>query len=257
MMEVDEEDRTHFAFHPKPIISPTYHTESSSEILDLSYETYSTTATPSELWYPPPTPQRNRTETNKKSKSFNSSICSDRYIPSRESSNFQNMNLWDNIAERSVQIRVSMNHSSYNANSDIDSGMMDVSTRSMPDTSSNGGSGGIDGSSYGSGNNSLAPQLNTFATQAQQNLLGALLRTEVFGENIDPSRVVAAASGDITPFSSGAGTIANHLRFTNSRRHLFNEHSLLSDPAAVVNAFSLTPMNNLSERLITTPRQMR
>ena len=256
MMELEEKDRNHFSFHPKPIISPTYHTESSSELLDVSYETYSTTAT-SDLWYAP-TPKRTRPELNKQSSSFSSSTCSDRYIPSRESSNLHHMNLWDNIAERSAQIRSTMNYTSYNANSDIDNGMMDVSTRSMPDTSSNGGSGGIDGSTYGNGNTAPVPQLNTFATQAQQNLLGALLRTEVMGENIDPSRAAATASGDIMPsFSSGTGAIANHLRFTNARQHLLHDQSVLSDPAAVVNAFSLTPMNNLSERLITTPNKRK
>ena len=257
MMELepkDEHHRSHLPFHPKPIISPTYYSETSSELLDLSYESYNTAAT-SDTWYPPK-PKRTRQETNKKTYSIDSSTCSDRYIPSRVSSNMSQMNLWDNIAERSAQIRNAMNATSYNANSDIDNGMMDASTRSMPDTSSNGGSSGIDGSTYGSSSNqSSAPQLNTFATQTQQNLLGTLLRTEVLGENIDPRR--AAAAGGMTTFTSGTETGTNHLRFTNSRQHLLNEISLLRDPAAVVNAFNLAPMNNLSERLITTPNKRK
>lgn len=257
MMVLDNEEQLHSSLHQKPIVSPSFYTDTSSEILDISYESYSTTTT-SDVWHPP-TPKRTRPERNKNNANYNNgSICSDRYIPSRLSSNTHHMHLWDSIAERSAQIRTTMNYTSYNANSDIDSGMMDVSTRSMPDTSSNGGGGGgIDGSAYGGNHQSPVPQLNTFASQTQQSLLDALLRTEVLGENIDPTRAVATAAGDLTSFPIGAGASSNHLRFTNSRQHLFARNPSLNDPSAVVNAFSLTPMNNLSERLITTPNKRK
>jgi cell division cycle 20-like protein 1, cofactor of APC complex len=208
-----------FAFHPTPIISPM-----NDSFMDVSYESFNTPTTgTSDTWYPP-TPDSTRSNQNR-------GICSDRYIPSRGASNY-NINLWDGIAERSAQIRTI--NSSYNANSDIDN--MDTSTRSMPDTSTSGDA------SINGGNNTPSPQLNTFAALAQQNLLGALLRTEVFGENVDPTRI----GGGLTPTTSAT----NHFRFTNYRQHLAENRM---DPAAVVNSFSLTPMNNLSERLIATP----
>lgn len=214
-----EDTSERFVFHRTPIVSPA-----NNESLDVSYESIDTTM--SDYWNPP-TPKKSRSDLI-----YNNNFgvsSSDRFIPNRVTTNF-NLNLWDGIAERSTQVRAL--NTSYNANSD-----MDISTRSMPDASSNSG---VDGSSNGS-NNSPVPHINTFATIAQQNLLSTLLRTEVIGENVDPNR-----------YGSSTTATNNFLRFTNSRQHL-TEH--LSDPAAIVN--SLSPMNNFTERLVAVPNKRK
>jgi cell division cycle 20-like protein 1, cofactor of APC complex len=83
--------------------------------------------------------------------------------------------------------------------------------------------------------------VNTFAAPAQQNLLSALLRTELLGENEDPSRSSVLAA-------------SNHLRFRSPRQD-FQQNFF--DPTSVVNSFSLTPVNNASERLIVTPNKRK
>jgi cell division cycle 20-like protein 1, cofactor of APC complex len=219
-------------FHPTPIITP------SGNDSEQTYERFHSSALDPSL-VTPPTPKRTRAAGSDYRAS--SAVLHDRYIPSRVSSNYRTLQLWEEMAD-SAPSRYA-NH--YNANAaDMDasnnssSNTMDASTRSIPavDASST-----IDASSA-----TGAP--DTFAAAAQQNLLAALLRTGVLGENVDP--ILGGAGGGL----SSSSPRGNHFRFSSTPRYL---QESVSDPASVVNAFSLAPMNDISERLIATPSKRK
>jgi cell division cycle 20-like protein 1, cofactor of APC complex len=205
-------------FLPTPIITPTGGPEREHSFGSLSSL---------ECW----TPQRPPTKRCKPD--FGTG---DRFIPSRATSNF-NFNLWEGISERSAATRAK--NTSYNSNSEGDN-----SEHSNRSTNNADSSATVSGDSAGGTNTPQPAYVNTFATSAQQNLLSALLRTELLGENEDPAR------GGLLSSST-----SNRLRFTSPRQD-FQENFF--DPTSVVNSFNLTPVNSAaSERLIATPNKRK
>lgn len=219
--------QTDVIFRPTPIITPT----GTSSDRDDSFGSLSS----SECWTPRrPSPKRTRSD-------FVG--VSDRFIPSRATSTL-NVCLWEGISERSAAARAKKNsaYSYYNAVSDVDNS--EHSNRSANHPESSGAASGDAADGGGANPNPTEPPYaNTFAASAQQSLLSALLRSELLGENDDPAR-----AGLTSPASH------NHLRFTSPRQ---NFQANFFDPTAVVNSFSLTPVNNASDRLIATPNKRK
>lgn len=213
-------------FRPTPIVTPTGAPEREDSFGSLSDN--------EGCWTPQrPSPKRTRSDFG----------TGDRFIPSRATSNL-NFNLWEGISERSAASRANNTSSNSNIlyNSDVDNSEHSNRSSNNPDSSAAAAGGDTSG---GGTNASQSAYVNTFAASAQQNLLSALLRTELLGENEDPAR----GGGLISPSASN-----NRLRFTSPRQD-FQENFF--DPTSVVNAFSLTPVNNASERLIATPNKRK
>ena len=206
-------ERTSF-FHPPPILSPR-----ASE-LDVSlYDCVSPAAyiTPAKRTRPH---HHSATETQ------------DRYIPSRGASQFHRLNLWPGLAESSAAARPSQYPSDLDASSSSSSAQLDASTRTTATETA------------------TPPDMSTdhataSAASAQQNLLTALLRTELLGENVDPFLGSGSSAAAATP----------NLRFSSATGHHLQPS--LADPTSVVNSFGLTPMNHISERLISTPNKRK
>lgn len=187
---------------------------------------------------------------------------SDRFIPSRATSNM-NVNLWDSMG------------SSNNNNSVFHS-----SSR-MSDSDSNGGGGGstsngsTDGSNHhrthtvasddsnGAGGHIVGGRSNDLTPTTQQNLHNMLLRSELLGENISPyaPSVASQLNGNsrIGPNAGHHRDGTNRLRFQGTRQ-AFHESIFHEDmgPTSVVNSFSLTPFGTASsQRLMAAPQKRR
>ena len=158
---------------------------------------------------------------------------SDRFIPNRAKSNFT-FNLWEGTTVR--------RNSSYNSNNVVDgseSGTLDHST-------SRSGAGHTDssaataaaaaGADANSDGTNQPNGVNTFSANSQQNLLGALLRTELLGYQNENNFV-------------------GQQNFSFARQE-FQEN--LYDPTAVVNNFGLTPVKSpASQRLMAAPSKRK
>jgi cell division cycle 20-like protein 1, cofactor of APC complex len=214
-------------FRPTPIITPMAH------VCPERYDSFDSEI--DERWTPRrPSPKRTRSE---------HAGYGDRFIPNRATSNF-NINLWEGISERSAAARARRSSHFHHSNSTFDADMSEHSNRSNNNPESPGA--GVSAGEASSGANGSTPSAvaNTFAAAAQQNLHNTLLRTELLGENEDLSRVGLNLSQPLN----------NHMRFSIPRHALLEQ---VMDPTSVVNAFSLTPINNASERLITTPNKRK
>lgn len=166
--------------------------------------------------------------------------CSDRFIPSRATSNMK-PNLWDSMNERNS----SSNNSHPSNESNNNDGNANNSSGDTTNTTTN--------------NNGGSRQNDT--TPSQQNLHNILLRSELLGENISPysgnysTTNIARMSGVSAPLRDGM----NRLRFQSPRQayqeNVFNE---AVGPTAVVNSFSLTPVGSAgSQRLMAAPQKRR
>ena len=158
---------------------------------------------------------------------------SDRFIPNRAKSNFT-FNLWEGTTVR--------RNSSYNSNNVVDgseSGTLDHSTSRSgaghTDSSAATAAAGAGADANSDGTNQ-PNGVNTFSANSQQNLLGALLRTELLGYQNENNFV-------------------GQQNFSFARQE-FQEN--LYDPTAVVNNFGLTPVKSpASQRLMAAPSKRK
>lgn len=159
---------------------------------------------------------------------------SDRFIPSRATSNL-NFSLWGD--EREARSNIPIAHNDTNeANTDDRNG---TATEDGTDTSiRNDSTGG-----------------------SQQALLNELLRSELLGENTDPTGYYPTArlSGQQSAdnLRNPLREAGNHFRFQSPRQAYLNDfYHQSTGPEAVVNSFSLTPMGSAtSHRLLSTPQK--
>jgi hypothetical protein len=221
-------------------------------------------------------------------RSSNSSLSdigvSDRFIPSRATSSFGGVNLWEGISSRrsSVGGRSQSNnnshdhhhhrnhhhhhqhhhHQSHNSNANNVNNTADDTSGGVAGQTAN-----ADGSDPSAADGSASPngRSNDGGASSQPNLLNVLLRSELLGENLNPFAAHYAqqhigtnrTSVDVEPLREGG----NHLHF-QSPRQLY-QSSILDDstsfgPTAVVNAFSLTPVRSAaSQRLMAAPQKRK
>ncbi|KAG7339369.1 myosin heavy-chain kinase [Nitzschia inconspicua] len=186
---------------------------------------------------------------------------SDRFIPSRATSNM-NVNLWDTMgtySSRSCTTSVTYDSDSTSNNSNNNNtadGSSHHRTHVVASDDSNAASGHIVGG-----------RANDLTPTTQQNLHNMLLRSELLGENISPyaPSVASQLNGNSRigggphsgPFRGDDGI--NRLRY-QSPRLAFHESIFHEDmgPTAVVNSFSLTPFGTASsQRLMAAPQKRR
>ncbi len=156
---------------------------------------------------------------------------SDRFVPSRATSNF-NFNLWDNLAEFSDVTNSNTARDGQEPNSDADPVHDDSGDASV--------------------NNSRSSDTSAHS----QSLLNVLLRSELLGENMDPTSQTAA--GHMSSLRRSEQPLregGNHFRFQSPRQmYQDNVFDDIVGPTAVVNSFSLTPIGSAaSQRLMATP----
>jgi cell division cycle 20-like protein 1 (cofactor of APC complex) len=218
-------------FRPTPIItmSPAHAADTSNDSMDVSMDhspryfsrTHSSSSSSDSIV----TPRRQHSK-----RSVSEVGASDRFIPSRATSNF-NFNLWDGASSS-----ISDANRSVSALSDTpQSTGADESTNAAQETT-----------------NTSA----TTATNSNQNLLNVLLRSELLGENDNPHGPMSAStSGPSSRAGAPLREGLNHLRF-QSPRQVYQEN-VFEDaigPTAVVNSFSLTPVRSAaSQRLMAAP----
>ncbi|VEU37528.1 unnamed protein product [Pseudo-nitzschia multistriata] len=184
---------------------------------------------------------------------------SDRFVPSRATSNLQNVNLWGSMNSSASQTGASSSPSSPSRRSQADA-----------DTRGDGGSNTINtgtdetSNTAGSVNPATGRVNETSSITTQQNLHNVLLRSELLGENISPYSYAAAAagssygsrpSGSSVPLRDGM----NRLRF-HSPRQAYRDtiYDGTMGPTSVVNSFSLTPFgNSSSQQLMAAPQKHR
>jgi cell division cycle 20-like protein 1 (cofactor of APC complex) len=203
-------------FRPTPIITLSPAAQTGYDNMDVSMEyspryfsrTHSSSSSDSMM-----TPRR-------QSKRAVSEVgASDRFIPSRATSNF-NFNLWEGGTSPSEANRSTASDTPQPTDETTDS-----------NTSS------------------------TTVTNSNQNLLNVLLRSELLGENDNPhgpsSAYTAGPSRSSAPLREGL----NHLRYQSPR--MIYQENVFEDavgPTAVVNSFSLTPVRSAaSQRLMAAP----
>ena len=173
---------------------------------------------------------------------------SDRFIPSRVTSNL-NFSIWDETANNGVHPTEEDTNSNFgNTSNDAE---MDASVRQ-------------DGSSQ-----------NGQSTPNQQPLLNALLRSELLGENLEPSfssmnhnmttptatnneRSGRSSQGSRPPLTEGR----NFLRFNQSRRQVYHEQVFRQhagvNPTSIVDSFNLSPVGiKSSHRLMNLPQKRK
>ena len=157
---------------------------------------------------------------------------SDRFIPNRATSNFT-FNLWEGTSSR--------RNSSYNSNNlahELE-GASDNSSTSQTDSSAATATAAsaVAGADLNSDGTNHPASVNTFSANSQQNLLGALLRTELLG------------------YHNENNNIRQQQNFSYAQQE-FQENFL--DPTAVVNNFGLTPVKSpASQRLMTAPSKRK
>jgi len=154
---------------------------------------------------------------------------SDRFIPSRATSNF-NFNLWEGVSRRSEE---SQTEASTDAETSQDTTNNDNSNQVGSSTTATAG-----------------------AQSQQQNLLNTLLRSELLGENENPSPQLAPSGNNQRPSNTAPLREGmNRLRFQSPRQvYQDNVFEDAVGPTAVVNSFSLTPVRSAaSQRLMAAP----
>jgi len=168
---------------------------------------------------------------------------SDRFIPSRATSNM-NFSLWDGSPKRLVT-----NNS--NASGDMSEASNDERGNNVQDDTADASAGGSARSTDATNN-------------ASQPLFNVLLRSELLGENLDPSPPSPRPSqspGSSPPRSTSTPLreFGNHFRYRSPRQAYQN--SIFDEPSnatSVVNSFSLTPIGSAtSQRLMSTPQKQK
>ncbi len=197
------------------------------------------------------TPSRNAGFSSKsltpKAKVNADTFYSDRFIPSRASSNLT-FSVWDD----------SSNHNK--ANNDL----------GVSSSGNNNGGDGL-GDMDGSGTRQDGSMNYGMNQSQQQPILNALLRSELLGENLEPS--FSNNAGMTSPRNNGqrSGTLQeqrppltdgrNFLRYNQSQRQLFQDEVFrnnASNPTSVIDSFSLSPLGvKSSHRLINMPQKRK
>jgi len=228
-------------FRPTPIVTPSpAATDPCNDNMDLSVtDNYSpqsfsrthSSGSSSDSIMSPRRPQR----------SLVSQVgISDRFIPSRATSNF-NFNLWEgsSSSRRSETNRTTVD-STGTPSSETEPPSEESTTNDATSTAA-----------------AAATNAATATTNSQQNLLNVLLRSELLGENENPHASASAAYAAASSRPAGAPLREgiNHLRY-QSPRQVYQEN-IFEDavgPTAIVNSFSLTPVRSAaSQRLMAAP----
>lgn len=162
---------------------------------------------------------------------------SDRFIPSRAASNL-NFSVWDNPSDSS-------NHDNSNEATNESNNNSNVH---ISNTESNNQ---LDGDSDSPPNE----QQSQHSQSQQQPLFNVLLRSELLGENFDPSEAASssskASSSPSSHYSSSA--TSNFLRYQNTVREMGS-----SGPTSIVDAFKLSPVGSAAtHRMFFTPQKQK
>ena len=216
-----------------------YHTPLSSPRGKTSY--YSANGTPS---------RNGGMSTTPRARGDGDKLYSDRFIPSRVSSNLT-FSVW--------------NDSKNNNNSDNNNGISSPNNAQGAD-----GFNDMDGTSRQDGS------MNNNQIQSQQPILNALLRSELLGENLEPSlpssnnnnaNMSTQRNSDRRPGTSQESRLPltdgrNFLRFNQARRQLFHDevfrYNCSSNPTSVIDSFSLSPIGvKSSHRLMNMPQKRK
>lgn len=239
-------ERSHFTFSPS-LQSPSrsYQTPRSSPRGKTSF--YSANVTPSKYG------GLSSSTTPKARGDGERQLYSDRFIPSRASSNLT-FSVWDDAAS--------------NNNLTDDNRMSSPSNTQGAD-----GFGDVDGS----GSRQDGYMNNSQSQSQQQPILNALLRSELLGENLEPSlssssnnanntmspqrnngRRTSPAQESRPPLTDGR----NFLRYNQARRQLFHDevfrHNSSTNPTSVIDSFSLSPVGvKSSHRLMNMPQKRK
>lgn len=203
---------------------------------------------------------------------------SDRFIPSRVTSNFH-VNLWDSMSPASASSRPSPssrsgnnatggNNQSYNSNIN----QINANTN-IPDDPSNGtnrANEASDPSAMDAANDSNG-RSNDGNGSSSTSLLNTLLRSELLGENLNPFASQqhqyrhqyhhgpggARNNARMEPLREGG----NYLHFQSPRQQYQSsvlDETMGSGPYSVVNNFSLTPVRSAaSQRLMAAPQKRK
>jgi cell division cycle 20-like protein 1 (cofactor of APC complex) len=203
---------------------------------------------------------------------------SDRFIPSRATSNMNTTNLWDSMnssngsSSRYTSSRPRYYSAEAGGDNAGDSG--GAGNADGTNTNSNATTGGTDDSSNtggGGGGGSVNPATGrvneTSSITTQQNLHNVLLRSELLGENISPysyagsSQTQGLSSRQMGSDSSSAPLRdgMNRLRFQSPRQaYRGTIYDGAMGPTSVVNSFSLTPFGTASsQQLMSAPQKHR
>jgi len=200
------------------------------------------------------------------------STYSDRFIPSRVTSNLQ-FSVWEEEKEGNhSSSHPTGSSSNVNGENSIGGSGSDGTTTGSEGEVSAGGEGG---SSTGNGANGSYPM-------SQPPLLDVLLRSELLGENVDPASYSTNISMNAGINGGGAGNSLsnvdgslnntnpnsnthrtplreghNFLRFnTNPRQTYLNE--VLKSPTSIVESFNLSPVGTASSnRLLSMPQKRK
>jgi hypothetical protein len=169
---------------------------------------------------------------------------SDRFIPSRATSNF-NFSLWENSPARDLPAAAVHTPTGANCDGDNnDSNSDDRSDEMEIETS--------------------APRINDATGGPQHSMLNVLLRSELLGENIDP----AASTNVVTPYhpgSRGSHRVqplregGNHFRFQSPRQAYHNAMvDQMTPTGTIVSSFDLAPVGSAtSQRILSTPQKRK
>ena len=202
---------------------------------------------------------------------------SDRFIPSRATSNMNRANLWDSMHSNSSSKpngayyygSSSSASSPSRPRSDSDAGTRGDGGANTTHANAGSGTGADDpgNNAAGGGSVSVNPATGrvneTSSITTQQNLHNELLRSELLGENISPYSYNAgnghgnnsSRSNSNTPPRDGI----SRFRFQSPRqayRDTIYDGALR--PTSVVNSFSLTPFGNpSSQQLMSAPQKHR
>mmetsp|Transcript_4459 Transcript_4459/g.11512 ORF Transcript_4459/g.11512 Transcript_4459/m.11512 type:complete len:842 (+) Transcript_4459:414-2939(+) len=193
---------------------------------------------------------------------------SDRFIPSRATSNMNTMNLWESMSSNPSGTSRSSSRLRYYS---MDGGDIadSVGAGNTDGTNTNNtGSGGSDDSSNaasGSVNPATGRVNETAAIMTQQNLHNVLLRSELLGENVSPYSLAGSQMQGSSRHMGGESSPAplrdgmNRLRFQSPRQAyrdtIYNDST---GATSVVNSFSLTPFGTASsQQLMAAPPKNR
>ncbi len=178
--------------------------------------------------------------------SSNDMGVSDRFIPSRATSNMNTLNLWNSM--HSKESRPYRYYNLEGAADDSAGNDTNTNTTAVDETDNTGGSV-----------NPATGRVNETSsiTRHQQNLHNVLLRSELLGENISPYAVSQAQS---TSRQTGAPLRdgMNRLRFQSPRQAYRDSLYSTYGATSVVDNFSLTPFGSTSsQQLVSAPQKHR
>eukprot|EP00537_Pseudo-nitzschia_pungens_P000966 CAMPEP_0172361334 /NCGR_PEP_ID=MMETSP1060-20121228/5184_1 /TAXON_ID=37318 /ORGANISM="Pseudo-nitzschia pungens, Strain cf. cingulata" /LENGTH=858 /DNA_ID=CAMNT_0013083563 /DNA_START=509 /DNA_END=3088 /DNA_ORIENTATION=- len=195
---------------------------------------------------------------------------SDRFIPSRATSNLNNINLWDFMQSNSSSNYGSLPSSpSRRSRADNDGVPHGDGGANTNNTGAGAGSDESSNTAGGSVNPATGRVNETSSITTQQNLHNVLLRSELLGENISPYSYNAANSSQQGGGGSGSSRQSggsaplrdgiNRLRFQSPRQAYRDTiYDGAMGPTSVVNSFSLTPFGNpSSQQLMAAPQKHR